>query len=218
MHPILKLASNIKKDRAERLLIRSIRDSLVTGSFACPEGMGGASAGGTDPELSGQFLRRIAFHDLRSSRRDFIFIAMTGSGPGILCGQRSGSDFVQLKCRSHGLCGSHQQTGGRVGADWCRRSPARVISAIELILITGLLISLEAAPGTGSDTSQLTPNSNIRSAVPTKPEGVVPTASNQFLACFAAASRRFVCYKSRKRQKLSSAAPKPPTSTKNDDD
>jgi hypothetical protein len=37
-----------KRPRPKRLLITSIRDSLVTGSFACTEGMGGASAGGTD--------------------------------------------------------------------------------------------------------------------------------------------------------------------------
>lgn len=37
-----------KRPRPKRLLITSIRDSLVTGSFACTEGTGGASAGGAD--------------------------------------------------------------------------------------------------------------------------------------------------------------------------
>jgi hypothetical protein len=140
---------------------------------------------------------------------------MTGNRAGIIAGNGPGVICTNSNADRTGCAAAMTALGGRVGGRLVSKITRSGNFSIELILITGLLISLEAASGTGSDTSQLTPNSNIRSAVPTKPKyranGIEPVPWPLFLCVLES----FVC---RQVSELSSGNYRTCVSTEDDDD
>jgi hypothetical protein len=203
-----------KRPRPKRLLITSIRDSLVTGSFACTEGTGGAFAGGADRWADSFFdgSRLTIFGPLGATSS---VIAITGNRAGVIAGSGPGVIWTNSNADRTGCAANTITVGGGVWGRLVSKITRSGNFSIELILIAGLLISLEATSGPGSDTSQLTPNSNIRSAVPTKPKyranGIEPVPWPLFLCVLES----FVC---RQVSELSSGNYRTRVSTEDDDD
>jgi hypothetical protein len=140
---------------------------------------------------------------------------MTGNRAGIIAGNGPGVICTNSNADRTGCAAAMTALGGRVGGRLVSKITRSGNFSIELILIAGLSISLEATSGTGSDTSQLTPNSNMRSAVPTKPKyrtnGIEPIPWPLFLCVL----KRIVC---RQVSELSSGNYRTCVSTEDDDD
>jgi hypothetical protein len=103
--PFLKISALISKKTPPEMAPDHVHQGQPRDWLRCR--CHGGGVGRRRCSMSGQFLRRFAFDDLGSSRRDFIRHRNDRQSSGNYCRQWTGSDLYKIKCRSHGLWGSH---------------------------------------------------------------------------------------------------------------